>query len=335
MGYYDFRQTGAELQDILNKADTLQSDGTSVRGMAIPAGKVDDTSTSTAFTATVPGITALTDGVCCYLMNGVVTSASGFTLDINNTGALPVYQTMAAASRSTTIFNVNYTMLFVYNSQRVEGGCWDVYYGYDSNTNTIGYQIRRNNGTYTAKAAVYRYMLLLSYSETQLLPVNSKSNTTGTTKPLTTEKFNPWGPIFYYGSTTAVTAGSAIAVASVWEQYTLDLRYSFNTGSTLVNNKDVFIVCEPQSDGMVKLAASPISQTLPTTADGKVYILLGHAYSTTSIVLALHHPVFYYNQGLKIWTGVGIDTVPTEGSMNPITSGAVYAALQEIRNLIR
>ena len=37
----------------------------------IPYGAVDSTSTSTAFTATVDGITSLVDGTCVMLRNGV------------------------------------------------------------------------------------------------------------------------------------------------------------------------------------------------------------------------------------------------------------------------
>ena len=77
-----------------------------------------------------------------YVKNGVVTSASGFTIQLNDFDPLPVYQTLAAATRGTTIFNINYTMLFVYNSSRVSGGCWDIFYGYNSNDNTIAYNIR-------------------------------------------------------------------------------------------------------------------------------------------------------------------------------------------------
>ena len=56
---------------------------------AILYGAVDNTSTATVFTATVSGLTALTDGTTIMLRNGVVTSASGFTLEVNNLGALP------------------------------------------------------------------------------------------------------------------------------------------------------------------------------------------------------------------------------------------------------
>lgn len=45
--------------------------------VSIPFAQVDSTSTSTEFTATIPGITQLKDGVCAYLMNGVVNSAAG------------------------------------------------------------------------------------------------------------------------------------------------------------------------------------------------------------------------------------------------------------------
>ena len=84
------------------------------------------------------------------LKNGVVTSASGWTLNINGLGAKPVYSTMGATTRITTTFNVNYTMLFVYNSTRVSGGCWDMYYGYNTGyTNNVsqgqGYAVSTSN----------------------------------------------------------------------------------------------------------------------------------------------------------------------------------------------
>lgn len=103
-----------------------------VRAVAIPFGQVDSTSTSTAFTATIPGITELKDGVCVFLKNGRVTSASGCTLNINGLGAKPIYNTMATATAVTTTFNSGYTMLFVYDETRVSGGCWMMYYGYNS-----------------------------------------------------------------------------------------------------------------------------------------------------------------------------------------------------------
>ena len=54
-------------------------------------GKVDSGSQAKAMTATVPGLTELSDGTCVLIHNGVVTSASPFTLNINDLGAKPVY----------------------------------------------------------------------------------------------------------------------------------------------------------------------------------------------------------------------------------------------------
>lgn len=116
----------------------VNEQGYGVRAVAIPSGTVDSTSTSTAFTATVPGIKELRDGVCCFIKNGKVTSASGCTLNINGLGAKPIYNSMAAASAVTTTFNTAYTMLFVYDSTRVSGGCWVMYYGYSAGyTNNV------------------------------------------------------------------------------------------------------------------------------------------------------------------------------------------------------
>lgn len=145
----------------------LDTTGNAYRAASIPMGTVDSTSTSTAFTATVAGITELRDGVCVWLTNGHVTSAAGFTININNLGAKPCYSSLAVATAATTIFNKNYTMLFVYNSTRVSGGCWDIVYGYDTNTTYtppklgIGYTTCS-----TAEATVAKTASLSSYALT-------------------------------------------------------------------------------------------------------------------------------------------------------------------------
>lgn len=140
-------------------SNKLSTTGNAYRAASIPMGQLDSTSTATVMTAQVDGITELRDGVCVWLKNGVITSASGFTLNVNGLGAKPCYSSLAAASRSTTIFNVNYTMLFVYNEDRVEGGCWDIVYGVDTNTTYtppklgFGYAVCSTAAATAAKAA--------------------------------------------------------------------------------------------------------------------------------------------------------------------------------------
>ena len=101
----------------------------SVARVSIPYAQVDSSSTSTAFTATVDGITSLFDGVCVTLKNGIVASATDFTVNINSLGAKPVYSSEGSATRETTIFDVGSTLLLIYDSTKVDGGCWVDYHG--------------------------------------------------------------------------------------------------------------------------------------------------------------------------------------------------------------
>ena len=119
----------------------LNKDGTAKKASSIPFGTVDSTSTATAFTATVDGITELKDGVCCYLNNTVIASAAAsttpkcWTLNINGLGAKPVYLTTAAATYATTHFTKNYKMLFTYDTSLNSGnGGWYIGQLFNSNT---------------------------------------------------------------------------------------------------------------------------------------------------------------------------------------------------------
>lgn len=293
-------------------AQYLETDETAYATASIPYAKVDSTSTSTAFTATVPGITQLRQGVSFWLENGVVTSASGFTVNINNLGAKPVYSNLAAATRDTTIFNVSYTMLFVYDADRVEGGAFICYRGYDANTNTIGYQLRTNSSTLPAKETGYRYRLWLTSADGQnYVPINTSTSTSTTgTKALNTDTpIDPFGAIVYNSTNGTVNANANLPTGTQWTQYTLDIRYQ-KYPLTLTYPDPVYLQCTPQSAGGALI--NDIVQTLPTTDDGKIYIYLGTAYSATSMELKPNHPVYYYKDGaIRAYTNAvaGISSV--------------------------
>lgn len=298
-----------------NTSTYLEADETAYMTASIPYGHVDATSTATAFTATVPGITELRDGVCMLLKNGVVTSAAGFTININGLGAKPSYSNMSAATADTTLFNVNYTMLFVYDETRVSGGCWICYRGYNSDTNTIGYQLRTNSSTRPVATACYRYRLLFSSPDnSKWVPANSSSSTNATaSRNVTTEKINPFGDIRYYSYTTALSANANVGTSYQWDRYPIALGYSFNrTGAalTLTYPAPVYIKCAPNSDGSANIdTTTPYVQALPSTEDGKIYIYLGQAYSATNVELMSVHPVYYYKDGaIREWTNCFVPT---------------------------
>ena len=285
----------------------------SVRTGGILYGRVDGTSTATAFTATVEGLDGVTeyyDGLTIFLKNGVVTSASGFTVNINGLGAKPVYSNMAAATADTTIFNVNYTMMFIYDTQRVSGGCWICYRGYNSDTNTIAYQVRHQTSNKPVSSQLGRYRLIFNSADgTKYVPANSSNSTSATaakTVPLT--PIDPFGEILYYGYTTVIAANSKPGATYLFSQHNaVTLGYSFNrTGAalTLTTSLPVYICCTPQADGSAIIDANnPFVQGLPSSDDGKIYIFLGIATAATTIELLPEHPVYYYkNNGIRLWS---------------------------------
>ena len=297
---------------------------------AIPYAQVDATSTSTVYTATVPGITELKDGVCVMLRNGHVTSAANFTLNINNLGAKPAYNSMATGAtptRDTTIFNVNYTMLFVYSTTIVSGGGWICYRGYDANTNTLGYQIRTNNSVRkTSDNFRYYKILFSSADDTNWVPAAvSTVNSATSAKTVNVRPINPFGEIVYVANTTNYTAGSSVGATAIWQQYTLTLGYSFNrTGAalTLQNPAPVYVKCTPLADGSAVMDPDhPYVQDLPSTDDGSIYIYLGMAYSATAIELSINHPVYWHDgEGIRLWTG----KKPSNGGGLNIPSIGIY-----------
>ena len=316
------------LPETTTYATSPTTGGNAVRTNGILFGHVDGISTSTKISATVPGLTSLYDGVAVYLVNGVVTSASGWTLNINNLGALPVYQTLAAESRTTTIFSVNYSMLFIYNSSRVTGGCWDIFYGYDSNTNTLAYQVRPNAIASTVYSPLYRYRLVLSRDDGTLLPINTTNSTSATTsKTISTALWNPFKPIYYYASTTVYATGDKPSSGYMWSFYgsAFDIRYSIYPIPTIAAGDAVYLKCKVDTTTKYLVyfdSDSPLTATLPSTDDGYVYVFLGEAISATTITLFDKHPIYQYKNGaLRLWNGTDIagPVGPTgdQGSIGP------------------
>lgn len=316
----------------------------------IPYGKVDSTSTSTSYTATVDGITELRDGVCMLLKNGVVTSASGFKININGLGAKPVYSNMAASTAETTLFNVNYTFLFVYDSTRVSSGCWILYRGYYSDTTTArGYQdyyFRPYAGS-----ATYRYKFLMEGANHRLYPIvtTNQTSTTQVTKSPQTVGLRPW-KIWYYSGTATVNAGSAFAAQSIHPaMYTTNAVYNFNasTGTYVwiylvgsYNRDTDLFTLDSSTTGYYKFVAQNTTPSTSSFTTGKYYLLLGATYSTTNYISLFDVNPFYYFDGtnlIPVTTKVAKDLAPTKTSdltndSGFITSSALPTKTSDLTN---
>ena len=232
---------------------------------------------------------------------GVVFSINGNTdseyhpILYNSTTALTSHYPVGSVMIFTYDTTVSASRYLTSNKSTSISGCWKSIADYDS-TNT--YQFRNGNGPYTALTAVTANSLLLQHSPTHLMSISSGGSTSGHVYD-TTNEFDPFGMIYH--TTTSYGVGKSISAPSLYTQINLTTSYTFN--DTITSAKDVYLVAIPQSNGRAKLDANPLSQTLPTTNDGKIYILLGHASSTTSMELHPHHPIYYHDgTSLRLWT---------------------------------
>lgn len=276
------------------------SGGPATRTNGLPYGVVDGTSTATAFTVTISGITTLYDGLCILVKNNVIASKADCTLNVNGLGAKRIHYNTAANSQITTQWTATMTAMFYYDSTRnSSAGAWVMFYGYDSNTNTIGYQVRTNSMSLPMKSIVYRYRLLFTSADgTKFVPANNSTSTNATSaRTVCQDKIDPFGRIVYYGTTASVAAGSRPSTSYLWQQCAFTIGYSFVV--TLTEWKPVYLKCAPQTDGSAIIdSTTPFVQTLPSTEDGKIYIFLGVAYSSTAMELTLEHPVYWYKDGM-------------------------------------
>ena len=252
-----------------------------------------------------------------------LTKADGTAItNPNNTSANDGYYPVirSATDWVTTHYPVNSIIILVFDADQVTSnlrpvngntmsitGCWKIV-DYDS---TNVYQFRHGSGNYITSTSVYRYALLAEINDTTLMPFynpTSNANWTNTDKTTITTGFRPFGQFLYRSGTGVINTGGSIAASELWEQYTIDLRYSFNiTSSAFTSNKNVYLVTSLPSgaEGLVTLdPTTPLVQDLPTTNVNKLYILLGRAYNGYCIELYLNHPVYTFQDGsLRTYSG--------------------------------
>lgn len=264
--------------------------------------------TWTAASGTWTGVSkdsALYDGkqIILYMPFGGSGNATlNLTLaDGSTTGAKNVYY--ENTTRFTTHKGQNSQLHLIYHSGlKLSNGTTYEGWWYMANRDTTDtYKLGRSYNSVKAKAAIYRYQILLTVDDDYLVPVNSVNNSQATTKKLTTEAFDPFGQVYYWSSTATVNADAKLndwqGSFTHWNNGLIDLRYAFNTGTTLTANKPIYIVCTPQTNGKAKLYSSPIAQALPTTADGLIYKYIGRAYDTYRIILDQDKPCYMYKNG--------------------------------------
>ena len=244
-------------------------------------------------------------------------SAANVTLNVNSTGAASIYYTAAVYTSTSSIVSgaKNRYVYYVW-----DGTYWVwVSQGVDADTNTIAYTVRTSALRKTVTDACGRYRIIFSSVDgTQWVPPTTSTSTNATSsRAVNTRKIDPFGPIMYYATTSVLSAGDAPSASYLQQQAAaITLGYSFNTtGAALVLTEQapVYIKCAPQSDGSAIIDdTNPYVQAMPTTNDGKIYIYLGVATSTTQIEMVFQHPIYYHDgTGIRVWTGKEIPAIST------------------------
>lgn len=303
--------------------------------------KGTQTAKTGAWTGNLPEVAELYEGLIIdYWLpfDGSGNATLNLTLkDGVTSGAINMYY--GGTTRLTTHLPANYIGQFIYQTVTISGtnytGWWMLRSYLDGNTTDI-VQLYMGTGTFVAHSAVYRYQLLFQIDENTLTPLNNVNNTTGTTKTmLTSVEFDPFGYVFWYNSTTNVAANGNIGNSLYYHRQSFDLRYSLNIGSTLTANKMVYLVLTI-TNGKAKIVADPCwAQTLPDSNDGKYYMLLGRAASTTNLTLYTDHPIYYHdgtslrkleNIDLATETNPGLISAADKAKLNSMTTSSIGSA---------
>ena len=162
-----------------------------------------------------------------------------------------------------------------------------------NNTNTSRTQFASavKAGTFGCK----RYTLLIRDSEDTWVSFVNQANNTGTSKTVSTGG-HLLGKLIYLDSGSDYASGKN--TGAVYDAREFDFRYSANCGATLTAYEPVYLVGTIHDDGKFYFDSTKwYAQDPPTTEDGKTYIYVGMAYSTTSIWLSTENNAYQYFEG--------------------------------------
>lgn len=102
--------------------------------------------------------------------------------------------------------------------------------------------------------------------------------------------FNVRYPI-YYASSTAANAW----ISNKWPQ--ANFIITGTQSITLTQGKPVYIKGHLNGTVFTPISTAPLTQTVPTSADGCQYIFLGIPYSSTGLYLKSEHPIYQFRDG--------------------------------------
>lgn len=198
----------------------------------------------------------------------VTNTANNPTLNVNNTGAKPIYYRGSAITAGYLAANRTYT--FRYNGTQYE---------FVGDLDTNNYDRIRYNGNIKANTSAIATGHIIVGSNGLYRQLNSGV------------PFDITYPILY--------AGSAIAANGTGSNNYKAIAATITTTQsiTLTQYKPVYIKGKLVGTTFSPVSTAPLTQTIPTTEDGYHYILLGLAYATNGLYLYPENPIYEYSNG--------------------------------------
>ena len=294
----------AETQIDLTRVDngTPGSDGTMLYATcttaAATAAKVGTLSPA------VVGFTLQTG--CMVVVNFSNTnSSSSATFNLNSTGAYGVRYKGAALTSTTRGYLAANRLVIL----QFDGTYWEIT---GSTTDSNNYDRTAYKAALTATGPI---------SAGRIGVINSSGNII----LLSTTPFDMTGPIVYIG--TAYTS-DALTQTNNYTMYGTAFNLA-NTVSGFTGTAGAAVFIKGTISGkMFTPDAGVLTTTVPSTADGKIYMLLGTMSTTTNGVLAADHPCYAYSGGaFKLMPGEqGPQGI--QGPTGPAGPGLTYVTLQ-------
>lgn len=290
--------------------------------------------------ASISNITELEDGLTiAYQVPVAGNGTYGTCLQINELGYHPVVR--AVNTMVSTRYDVNSTVLLTYNSN-ITGtvyensassstiqGCWICINDVDNNDtstayNTYDYYLRPK-----ANQAIYRYKICALDIDNMVVPLvtTNQSDTTLVAKQTTQVPFRASTGLFYYASTSTVSAGGIVGAQLLRRTHSLTgAQYTFNgtvgTTTCLTTYKAVYIKgsYNRQSDlfTLVNSTGTDWFVQVPNITanikytdyftEGSYYMLVGYTYSTANYLSLVTDNITYYFDGTNLTPVENIDT---------------------------
>ena len=260
--------------------------------------ETSSTDTAGRWTASIPGITEIYDGLQIKVIIKTSYNSTYNTLDINGLGQKLVWYRVG--SRLTSHLATNSVLNLTYYSgagtySTFTGG-WviDSTYYTDTVTENAISQFRPLAGEVSNA-----YKLGMLGLDDKFYPFTRESGT-GTTKTVQNTAFKLNSPILYDTGSSATAAGSRMSTLKTMS-YMSTLLYSLN--QTFAAYTDLYLVGVANVDNNTFVldnssSTSWCTDTLPTIDDGKAYMYLGKTYSSGAYMhLFEWHPVYYFKDG--------------------------------------